>query len=370
MNWKRFGLGTVVLLIIAGIVGGYWYYQRQQFRQSPQYALEQIREAARTGNPLMLERHVDVDGFTQALVDELFTYAAQDALSGEDESGTEGSSVGTLLGVSLGEQYKPVAASLLESSIKRAIETGRADSVFENATAADSVEADQLLAPTGIEPSGFRGLTDINRVDDLATVGLKFYNAPLDSTVTFQLKMEQSEGRWRVTEAYNLTRLLQDVESRRQVLIDSANARVTRLIDSLNIRSDYEVVEDCVWEDNVCSDYLRLSASLTNSTDRTVDLVRIELTGYTSQSAPYYDTIMSFSDNLSPGQSQTMTVTFNDPSQVALIERAGVRTFQVEFESGGPYFYVHNWDDYLRYYSLHLASDTTEEFSQEESRAD
>lgn len=269
VNKKTAIAAGLTLLLAAG--GGYWYYQ---YRNSPEYALSQIRDAVQERNALKFERYVALEPFSEALVDDVFSFTLQSTLE-ESSGGLE--ALGSAIGANLLDQLKPTAASLVQSSIRESIETGKADSIFESASAKQGdVQLSKLLQSAAVDPSGFKGLGDIQREDDVAIVGLRFRNAPLDTTVTFKVKLETRDGRWTVTQPYDLPRLLRAVDDRQERLIADANEKIRSRLRGMVDLGDVDVTyrQPCLY----CDERLVVDVPITNASQDTFDLVQVALT--------------------------------------------------------------------------------------------
>lgn len=291
MNWKQIGIGTTVVLVVGGAIGGYSYYRHYQHRQSPEYAVNQIREALKNGNALKFERYVDVESYSSAVIDVLFATAssweANQPYSGLD-----------LLSLSLAEtardQIKSVAIRTIESTVRDIIESGTFSPGQSGASSSSGIKLANLLAPVGLSLSEFEGVEDIRREGNLATVGLRIRNPVLDSTFIFRVKMEQDNGDWRVTEPYNLQSLTRDIHRRQQSLIESANRVIGRRNDSIrekrrnylerwqsrlslsdwNVR-DYVVTDSDDREEGI---YFDVSLAVQNRSDNSFSSVPVTLT--------------------------------------------------------------------------------------------
>lgn len=357
---RKTGILVSGLLLVGGAGAAVFYFQH---RGSPEYALGQVRDAVAEQNALKFERYVDLENFSDVLVDDVLSYSVKATME-DSEGGLE--ALGSALGASMIENLKPAAVSLVESSVRNAIETGRADSVFRNAAARDGeMRVARLLQPTGVKPDGFQGMTDVQREQDVAIVGLRFRSAPLDSTVTLKLKMEKGEGDWKITEPYDLTTLLTAVDKRRDHLMAEAN-QVLR--DSLR-----QVVElghvgvRSYRECEYCSERLRVYVSVTNTGDKPISYAKIQLTWLDQ---PLDDeAFLTMTNALESGEETLLRAAmdynqFIDWHETLRNGDVGARVDWLSYESEGSVHTLEDWSDYELYW---YSAEQTDSVSRETS---
>ena len=212
------------------------------YRRSPRYALGQIREAIEERNALKFEGFVDVERLSEEVVGGIITSALSSALA---ETEGDLAALGAALGGAFANQMRPMLTERLRTTLIEAVETGGMDSVFAAASAGDEdeVRLATLVERTGVDPTGFQGLTQIQREGNVAIVGFEFASPLMDTTVVLRMRMERSENRWKLVAPYEFSSFLEKVSQRQQYLIDEAKGamlqkRVQGQLRSLIVKRD------------------------------------------------------------------------------------------------------------------------------------
>lgn len=300
MRGRKLVVASLGILLVAAVVGGVWYYN---YRQSPAYALGQLREAVEEQNTLKFERYAQIDHFAEAFVDDVFSVTTQQAFA-EAGSGDGWGALGRAFGMSMIEKLKPAAANMAESAIREAVETGRADSVIREASAQEGqVSLASMAEAAAINPKGYQGMTEVNEQGDVATVGFRFHSSVYDTTVTFQVKMEKQDDRWQVTEPYDFGRLLRAISERKDSLLARANRTMQAEADSIMEFGELRrrTSAPCAY----CSDDLHVELPVTNTTDQPLSLVSVVLE-YGGEPLDDGDFSLISLREIAPGETRTL----------------------------------------------------------------
>ena len=229
---SRFKVFISVLIIacfvLLGFFGWRWYINR------PQYAIKQIRDAILSSNRLRFERYVDVNRFSQDLVDEIFEGAIQTSFSDVGESGW--AILGNLLGRKLVESVKPALVGSVKSAIAKAVSAGDFKLLWEDT---DSVSTDFKISPSVLAKNS--GLTadsnyhvgKIEKDGDRAYLPIHFRNEHLDTTLTIRIDMRRENNDWRVVGVEDLSEYIIETSNLQKARLISVNNQIKHYLSTL-----------------------------------------------------------------------------------------------------------------------------------------
>lgn len=219
----------VFLLCISVVaVGGVAIWQ-VSYRGSPEYALNQIREAVEEGNRLKFQNRVALDEFLSSTVDQVVALATANQLSESGETSGWGA-LGTMLGGAAVEQFKPTLVQTMRTEVLEAVETGRLDSVFSREDSVGEIPLDRFGTVSGLQPERFRGIGAIQEEGDAALVNLRIAQPRLDTVLKLSVRMEKDESLWRVMRPEDVTAYLKDVRSLRETWLANANDSIRSVV--------------------------------------------------------------------------------------------------------------------------------------------
>ena len=204
---------VVLAMLICLIAGGLWY---RNYTRSPEYSLLKIREAIGQHDVDLFEKHVDVDGVTSSLIDQLMAQMYEEA----DGQGLGGALAQGLIGL-----MKPRLTDVLKEQILNAVETGS----FEQESKGQEDSGGLDLSLTNIVETGsgteFEGIDQITKEGKIAYVGLKL--RPKDSkqgTLVLTVKMRDRGGYWQVAELTNAGEIIQELRGPEQIAANESSA--------------------------------------------------------------------------------------------------------------------------------------------------
>lgn len=266
-------LGAAAVLTLMGLTGGGLTWQHHQKVRSPAYTLIEIQDAVASQSRLRFERFVDVDALASTAIDEIFAKAT---LQSVRESTSGFGVIGTLLGAQTADALRPAITQELKASLLRAVETGGLDRMFAEAEPEAEADDDErqldlalIALNTTSDQMRFVGLGDIVQEEDVATVGVRFENALLDTTLVLRLRMERNDDRWKVTRPDNLSDYLDNVRRLQERHLADENAAVRgRIAALLEVGPLRRSVEQPYY-----SEFVRLRANLKNVGTERVDSI-------------------------------------------------------------------------------------------------
>jgi hypothetical protein len=188
---------VAVLVVVAGLLAlvggaaGWWYWTR-----TPTYSLMQVQEALRTHDLPLFEKHVDVDGLTNSIVDGVI---AEMGAAPKDESKDPWERAGQALGAGLVRLMRPQIAEEARRNIREYVRTGRTD-------ADDKLQKGKPGQPGhGREEGALAVLGAVENVEvkgNVAEADVKAKTAQ-GQDVRIRVRMRDMGGYWQVTEIVN-----------------------------------------------------------------------------------------------------------------------------------------------------------------------
>lgn len=222
-NKKILGIAAVILLIVGGILG-YVHY-----RHTPKYTLSLIQDAVKSHDWETFSRHVDMDMLTSSTYDQMADYFFSNDQDLQDSPFARNLVQGMVISL------KPSVVESMKEGARDYIKTGKLNGAQETENAGN--EADQaarnLEKKSGIYMLTLKDVTETEKADGLASVGLKFHSVKLNHDFTIRIKMRQlQDGTWEVVSIENLKEYLKEFTSSYQAALDKANKPIQKKIDS------------------------------------------------------------------------------------------------------------------------------------------
>jgi hypothetical protein len=336
---------AAVMLVVVGFFGWRWHY-----RQTPEYALSQIRSAIRDHNRLRFQTYVDMDRLVPAVVDQVVGYALLESFSADSSNGL--AALGAAVGTGLANQMKPALTQALRSAVLEAVETGSLDSLY-SAPADTSRQVDLAVfsRSTGATAESFEGLSGIQREGDAASVGFRFRQEALDTSLVVHLRMERNQGRWRIVSPDDLDQYLKALAALRQAYVSARNASISQELDSLVQWDRFERRERHL----AYSNYILISRTLHNRSDKPLHHIRLWLKPDPTETG---ELMVPDRPLVAPGGSTTLrtVIDYNQFMASHRSLRTGdldgmATTLTLVADTGDAAQYVapyDDWDDYIR----------------------
>lgn len=318
---------AVVIVLIAGGIGGYMYYK---YKRTPAYSLKIIETSVKEHNWVQFSRHVDVKEISESAFDDFCVAAMEENTSAD--SGMKALAGGFI------QMFKPVVVNALQDGIKEFVEMGtreksKVDSQSEKKSEKEQGNqvADNLLKDIRAEETKFTGIKSTETEGATATVTLGLRDEKLDADYDIKLRMNQlDDGTWRLSKISNLKELYKSVRAAKERKLDSLNAPIKSEIDSAvqigDMTGDVSQKDDSL---GFSYDYeLILSADAKINSDKPLS----SFNGYVSVTNPsgeitkiYYKYELTDTDSTSGTQEIVLSKHLNPfiPSDSDMIEQKG-----------------------------------------------
>lgn len=173
------------MLVISLLGGGIYFF----WTTTPQFTLEQIKDALKTHNLAKFEQYVDVDGVSQSIADS----GTIDPLMKVTGGGALGRLVGTIGKFMTGRIAEGVA-----DDIRKGVESGHL-SAGENEGSYFSMFDRQI----GLSKTKYKKLQSVTLEGDVGNAVVLTYNEKHDVDVPVKLRLRRVENHWVVTRVEN-----------------------------------------------------------------------------------------------------------------------------------------------------------------------
>ncbi|MBV9109944.1 MAG: DUF2939 domain-containing protein [Gemmatimonadetes bacterium] len=288
---------AVVVVLAAGFL--YLHY-----RNSPRYALAQIRSAVERHDRLRFERYVDVDRFSTTLVDQLTGHIAAESFRQTSVSENGMGALGSALGIGLLERLKPAMVEAVRSSVRESVQNGSLAGLFSKPGKQGQVDLQRLGSTMGVGKDVFLGIGGIRQDGGTALVDLRVHPILLDTVLTVSLRMEKVDGTWRVVAPDNLTAYLATLSRLQAAKLAAVNAAARARLKELVA---FGPVQVDARETSLLGTALRLHLTATNRGREPIEMLTLTFGDATSTSdLQSLAVVMEPGEKIAPGASREL----------------------------------------------------------------
>jgi hypothetical protein len=259
MNKKT--IYIIIGIILIAIIGGYWYWTT-----TPQYSLNQVKDAVSNNDVTQFEKYVDVKSVTSRLIDDVLEEATK---NNQANSGAE--KIGEALGQGFVQLMKPKLVEMAEEQILRSVEKGEIDVSSERKN--DKANIENISNEIGFKEDLIEGISYTKTEGSTAYVGLDFNHAQFDTVLTLELLMRDIGGYWQIAEVSNFSKLNEQIDNIERQKLQEVNQPVrNRISDVLTVQS--------IGKENISAGFskeVKFIVSLKNSSTKPVNKFVAEL---------------------------------------------------------------------------------------------
>ena len=222
---KSFYLAGVVALLVAGLAGYFFYWQK-----TPEYSIGLIKEAVQKRDLVAFQKRVDIDS--------LYSRAFDDLVSDQMNTNKEMDQGMKAIAMGFAQLLKPAVVNTLKDATKRYVETGSIETTDKKNAAQSSGQADkmppqlstnELNKQAGVANSDFRGISYTKKDGKTAIIGLKIFEKQIGQEFVIDLKMrELDDGTWQIAEFSNLPEYLRKIETARKEKLARINQPIVK----------------------------------------------------------------------------------------------------------------------------------------------
>ncbi|HEY9776358.1 MAG TPA: hypothetical protein V6C81_21535 [Planktothrix sp.] len=183
----------LVLVIVAALAGGGYFW----WTTTPQFAVEQAKEAVKAHDLQKFAKYVDIDTTSSRMVDDFLAKPMRKTMAG--------SVIGEVLVTGLTNLIRPRLAGGIKHEIINFVETGNFKSSEETAPidGADGVSLSSADEHFGFRRHALKGVKSTEVDGDVARVVLLLHNQQYDRDLTLDVNMRKVDGHWQIIELAN-----------------------------------------------------------------------------------------------------------------------------------------------------------------------
>lgn len=185
---------AILLLLAIGGGGGYWFWTT-----TPQYSLQQIKEAALEHNISKFQMYFGTDQVAESMVSDLMKSKLRKQLGGDFLERILSSGM-----VSESNVVHEVASGIA-GDIKILVETGKfRESAAGEESASDKVSMGALDKRLGITTLSVKDMKGIKVDGNTATVTMVLHNGKFNTDLEMLGEMQNNDGYWQATRIINV----------------------------------------------------------------------------------------------------------------------------------------------------------------------
>jgi hypothetical protein len=178
------------LLIVGLLAGAGWWY----WTTTPQYSIEQVKDAVKQHDLQKFNKYVDVDTASSHMVDDFLGNPMREALGPN--------MVAQLFVTGIMSIFKPAMAAGIKHEILTFVETGSFRSAADDGSnsGVSLANSDERL---GFRKHAYKGITASTVEGGTARLELLLHNEKYNTDLPLDVVMRKMDGYWQVTELSN-----------------------------------------------------------------------------------------------------------------------------------------------------------------------
>lgn len=201
MTMKKW-LFIIIIFLMIGLVIGFFF---QKVLPSPQYSLKKLKQAISEQDVNAFEKYVDLDSTIDSLIEKTWQYYTPENQEGE----TRWDKIRQEVSNSLLSVVKPNLKEHIKKEVLEYIQTGKWDDDGE----ADNNTLFSLMMniiKKRIDPGQWdhQSINYTEIENDIAFVGLTYYDREKETNFIIEVKMRDMEGYWQIIEITNIAQLI------------------------------------------------------------------------------------------------------------------------------------------------------------------
>ena len=196
---KKFFYITIILIII--LLSGFFFWK---LMLSPQYSLKQLEKAMDKQDVVAFNKYLDLDVVVDNFIDDTWQYYTSNG-----EIGDKWGDIRNEIGNSLLSVVKPGLKEIIKKEVIDYIATGEwISNKSKNDNGISSIIIN--IFKDRINPDAWDKKTiNYSKVEDnIAYVGLTYYDKKIDSNFLIEIKLRNMKGYWQVIEIVNIPKIL------------------------------------------------------------------------------------------------------------------------------------------------------------------
>ena len=173
---------------------------------SPQYSLKQLKKGIANNDTVTFDRYVDLDKTVEAAIDQIWQYYSNPAV---DSRKNLWSDIRNEIGSALLSVLKPNLKEIIKNEIYSYISQGKwGDAISQDENRLISVFVKKTKEIVNPDDWEFQSINYTKIENDVASLGLTYYDWTKQSNFIVEVKMRKMSGYWQIIEITNINQLL------------------------------------------------------------------------------------------------------------------------------------------------------------------
>jgi len=175
-----------------------------QIMTSPQYSLKQIKKAIPEHDVVAFDKYVDLDVVVDSIIKQVWTY-----YSSSESPTSKWIEIRNEIGESIVSVIKPNLKEVIKKEVYNYIITGHKKDVnSQGESSLSSLLIKMIKERIDPEQWEYQTINYVEKKEDIALLGLTYYDWSKEANFIIELKMRNMKGYWQLLEITNVAQLL------------------------------------------------------------------------------------------------------------------------------------------------------------------
>ncbi len=173
---------------------------------SPQYSLKQLKKAIANNDTVTFDKYVDLDRTVEAAIDQIWQYYSNPVADSRKNPWFD---IRNEIGSTLLSVVKPNLKEIIKKEIHSYTSQGKwEDAISQDENRLVSVFVKKVKKIVNPDDWEFQSINYIEIENDVASLGLTYYDRTKQSNFIVEVKMRKMSGYWQIIEITNVNQLL------------------------------------------------------------------------------------------------------------------------------------------------------------------
>ncbi|NLL61515.1 MAG: DUF2939 domain-containing protein [Candidatus Atribacteria bacterium] len=173
---------------------------------SPQYSLKQLKKAIANNDTVTFDKYVDLDRTVEAAIDQIWQYYSNPVADSRKNPWFD---IRNEIGSTLLSVVKPNLKEIIKKEIHSYTSQGKwEDAISQDENRLVSVFVKKVKEIVNPDDWEFQSINYIEIENDVASLGLTYYDRTKQSNFIVEVKMRKMSGYWQIIEITNVNQLL------------------------------------------------------------------------------------------------------------------------------------------------------------------
>ena len=173
---------------------------------SPQYSLKQLKKAIANNDTVTFDKYIDLDRTVEAAIDQIWQYYSNPVADSRKNPWFD---IRNEIGSTLLSVVKPNLREIIKKEIHSYTSQGKwEDAISQDENRLVSVFVKKVKEIVNPDDWEFQSINYIEIENDVASLGLTYYDRTKQSNFIVEVKMRKMSGYWQIIEITNINQLL------------------------------------------------------------------------------------------------------------------------------------------------------------------